>query len=37
MPGDTVEVHYVGVEFDSGEEFDAPGIAASRSSSRCAG
>jgi len=22
-PGDTVEVHYVGVEFDSGEEFDA--------------
>jgi len=21
--GDTVEVHYVGVEFDSGEEFDA--------------
>ena len=23
QPGDTVEVHYVGVEFDSGEEFDA--------------
>jgi peptidylprolyl isomerase len=23
MPGDTVEVHYVGVEFKSGEEFDA--------------
>ncbi|MCW2527075.1 MAG: peptidylprolyl isomerase [Pseudonocardiales bacterium] len=22
-PGDTVEVHYVGVEFKSGEEFDA--------------
>jgi peptidylprolyl isomerase len=22
-PGDTVEVHYVGVEFSSGEEFDA--------------
>jgi peptidylprolyl isomerase len=22
-PGDTVEVHYVGVEFDTGEEFDA--------------
>lgn len=22
-PGDTVEVHYVGVEFDSGEEFDS--------------
>ena len=22
-PGDTVEVHYVGVEFDSGAEFDA--------------
>lgn len=22
-PGDTVDVHYVGVEFDSGEEFDA--------------
>jgi peptidylprolyl isomerase len=22
-PGDTVEVHYVGVEFESGEEFDA--------------
>lgn len=22
-PGDTVEVHYVGVEFASGEEFDA--------------
>jgi peptidylprolyl isomerase len=22
-PGDRVEVHYVGVEFDSGEEFDA--------------
>jgi peptidylprolyl isomerase len=22
-PGDTVEVHYVGVEFHSGEEFDA--------------
>ena len=22
-PGDTVEVHYVGVEFRSGEEFDA--------------
>jgi peptidylprolyl isomerase len=22
-PGDTVEVHYVGVEYDSGEEFDA--------------
>ncbi|WP_375477396.1 FKBP-type peptidyl-prolyl cis-trans isomerase [uncultured Jatrophihabitans sp.] len=22
-PGDTVEVHYVGVEFGSGEEFDA--------------
>ena len=23
VPGATVEVHYVGVEFDSGEEFDA--------------
>jgi peptidylprolyl isomerase len=23
QPGDTVEVHYVGVEFDTGEEFDA--------------
>jgi peptidylprolyl isomerase len=23
QPGDTVEVHYVGVEFDSGAEFDA--------------
>jgi peptidylprolyl isomerase len=23
QPGDTVEVHYVGVEFASGEEFDA--------------
>jgi peptidylprolyl isomerase len=23
QPGDTVEVHYVGVEFHSGEEFDA--------------
>ena len=23
IPGATVEVHYVGVEFDSGEEFDA--------------
>lgn len=22
-PGDTVEVHYVGVEFDSGRQFDA--------------
>lgn len=22
-PGDTVEVHYVGVEFDTGEQFDA--------------
>jgi peptidylprolyl isomerase len=22
-PGDTVDVHYVGVEFDTGEEFDA--------------
>lgn len=22
-PGDSVEVHYVGVEFDSGDEFDA--------------
>ena len=22
-PGDTVEVHYLGVEFDTGEEFDA--------------
>ncbi len=22
-PGDTVEVHYVGVDFESGEEFDA--------------
>ncbi|GAB4582976.1 FKBP-type peptidyl-prolyl cis-trans isomerase [Nocardia sp. IFM 10818] len=22
-PGDTVDVHYVGVEFDSGEEFDS--------------
>jgi peptidylprolyl isomerase len=22
-PGDTVDVHYVGVEFESGEEFDA--------------
>ena len=22
-PGDTVEVHYVGVEYDSGEEFDS--------------
>jgi peptidylprolyl isomerase len=22
-PGDTVEVHYVGVEFDTGDEFDA--------------
>ena len=22
-PGDRVEVHYVGVEFDTGEEFDA--------------
>ena len=22
-PGDSVEVHYVGVEFDSGEEFDS--------------
>jgi peptidylprolyl isomerase len=22
-PGDTVDVHYVGVEFQSGEEFDA--------------
>ena len=22
-PGDTVQVHYVGVEFESGEEFDA--------------
>jgi peptidylprolyl isomerase len=23
QPGDTVEVHYLGVEFDTGEEFDA--------------
>lgn len=23
MPGDTVNVHYVGVEFDTGEQFDA--------------
>lgn len=23
VPGGTVEVHYVGVEFDSGEEFDS--------------
>lgn len=23
QPGDTVEVHYVGVEFDSGSEFDS--------------
>jgi peptidylprolyl isomerase len=23
MPGATVDVHYVGVEFDTGEEFDA--------------
>lgn len=22
-PGDTVEVHYVGIEFDTGEQFDA--------------
>lgn len=23
QPGDTVDVHYVGVEFDSGEQFDS--------------
>ncbi|MFI6870363.1 FKBP-type peptidyl-prolyl cis-trans isomerase [Nocardia sp. NPDC050406] len=23
QPGDTVEVHYVGVEYDTGEEFDS--------------
>ena len=33
-PGATVDVHYVGVDFETGEEFDPAGAAASRSSSR---
>lgn len=28
--GNTVTAHYVGVAFSTGEEFDAPGTAASR-------
>ena len=36
MPGDTVDVHYVGVEFESGEEFDSSWNRGERSSSRCA-
>ena len=36
VPGGTVEVHYVGVEYDTGEEFDSSWAATSRSSSRCA-
>ena len=31
--GDTVKVHYVGVAFSTGEEFDAAGTAATRSRS----